>query len=92
MKRPFSSGSLVKSPLASTTPPRAEKRRLPLGVSQSMPSTRPASLESATARVEQMMSTPARRAARPRWAMNERELGSTLCMRGFLCGGSGIGP
>ena len=24
--------------------------------------------------------------------MNERELGSTLCMRGWRCGGSGIGP
>ena len=83
----------MKSPLASTTPPRATKRRLPLRrLAIDADDAAGVAASSATARVEQTMSTPARRAARPRWTMNERELGSTLCMRGFLCGGSGIGP
>ena len=47
---------------------------------------------SEVARTEVRITTPARRAARSRWVMKEREFGSTLCMRGFVCGGSGIGP
>ena len=88
----FSSGSLVKSPAASTTPPRAANICRPRGVSQSTAVTRPPSVMSARARACVTTATPARRAALSRWRMKARELGSTLCMRGFRCGGSGIGP
>jgi len=84
--------SLVKSPLANTMPPRACKRRGPSAVSQSIATTRSFSDTSAVARVPYMIVTPARRAAFARWVMKAREFGKTLCMRGLLCGGSGIGP
>ena len=88
----LSSGSLVKSPVASTMPPRARKWRAPSAVSQSIATTRPFSETSAVARAPHTIVTPARRAALARLVMKESELGSTLCMRGLLCGGSGIGP
>src|SRR5665213_1060393 len=89
---PLSSGSFVKSPLVNTTAPRALNTRRPCGVEQATAVTRPSSVINSSARAAVTMVTSALRAARSRWRMKEREFGSTLCMRGFVCGGSGIGP
>ena len=83
--RPVAAGLVVAREVALA-------RYVPAARSHATPTTRPSWERSATTRADVRITTPARRAARSSRVMNAREFGSTLCMRGLVCGGSGIGP